>query len=391
MTVTQENSLPTLTEEESCSVCITLSKIGIQSKHSKDIEDFLPLVEQASIAWVDLIVLLEEDWQNKVEEKATKFGFSESLVRRLLRNFSDQSHMRGGYEDFDTEMGLLIPAIHVKDTDVTLDPLLILLKKNLLLTIHSETIQLPRMRRYAETFFGRLPQGLKQNDWLTLLLIRVIDQNNQRNFMQIQALEECVDGVSLNLSETKYLPSELSNRIYGLKHANIKYISALWYTEDVLSSLRSGDANILSDEPKVLNRIGRHISEIHTQIGIAEHISEVLASGLECLQSIYNNRLQILNNRLSIVNNRITLLMGWLTILGTALLVPNTIATVLSQSSLFSFDQADKGWYLALILGATIIATFLAWLWVKMMGLLPRKGTESEVIPIPAAEKEREE
>ncbi len=209
--------------------------------------------------------------------------------------------------------------------------------------------------------------------------------------MQLQQIEEYSDRLSHDLSVIRYLPPELSQSIYHEKHVLIKYLSGLWATEDVLSCLRDGDASVLTDNPRALNKIDRMVSEVHAQIGVAEHISEVLASGLECLQSIYNNRLQILNNRLSIVNNRITLLMGWLTIVGTALLVPNTIATVVSQTNVFTFGPDGMWWYLALIIGSTIVATFLSWWWVRRMGLMPTKGKEEDTGPIPAAEREREE
>jgi magnesium transporter len=116
----------------------------------------------------------------------------------------------------------------------------------------------------------------------------------------------------------------------------------------------------------VLNQIVRMVGEVHSQIGISEDLSHVLASGLEVLQSIYNNQLQLLNNR-------ITLLVGYLTIIGTALLVPNTIATVAGNSS-FSYSKIGQYWYMALIIVSTLIATLISWLAVKRMGLLPRSS-----------------
>lgn len=389
MAIAQETQLSPQSEEGNLNFCVTFTKDATQSKLSKYLEDFSPLVEQASVAWVDANV---ENFNKEAVEAATKFGFSDRLVRRLLRNLTGHTSMRGGYEDFDTEIGLLIPAIQVKVSDVMLEPLLILMKKNLILTVHSRNATpLFRMRRYAQAFLGRLPQNLKQNDWLTLVLIRIIDTNNQDNFMQMQEIEEGVDNVSRDLSTTKFLPAELSTTIYQMKHTLVRYILGLWATVDVLSSLRNGDACLLSDNPRVLNRIDRLTSEVHTQIGIAEHISETLASGLECLQSLYNNRLQILNNRLSIVNIRLSVLVGWLAVIGTAIAVPNTVATVFGQTTVFQLTPKDMGWYLLLIVGSTVIATFFAWLWVKKMGLMPKKGEEAESSPIPAGEKERDE
>src|SRR3989338_9746880 len=107
-----------------------------------------------------------------------------------------------------------------------------------------------------------------------------------------------------------------------MKHALIVYLGSLWSTLDVLNSLRYGDPLLLTDEDRLLDQLDALSSEVNTHIVLAEHLSEVLASGLEVLQSIYNNQLQVLNNKLAMV-------VTYLTIIGTAVLVPNTIATVM--------------------------------------------------------------
>ncbi|MDD1661956.1 MAG: hypothetical protein LUQ49_05800, partial [Methanomicrobiales archaeon] len=86
-------------------------------------------------------------------------------------------------------------------------------------------------------------------------------------------------------------------------------------------------------------------------------------SGLEVLQSIYNNQLQILNNRLA-------MLVAYLTIIGTALLVPNTIATV-AGNQMFAFTEQDIPLYLGTIIVSTVLATIAAYWAVKKMGWLP--------------------
>ena len=365
MANTQHAQVNSLSEEEivykARGFCATLSKSGTQSMRSDDLEDFFPLIKQASIAWVDCIV---DDVEKDVVQVATKFSFSELLATRLLKN------ARSGYEDYDTEMGILLPAIYVKGFNVTIHPLLILLKKNLILSIHTrETKRFFHIRRYAETFFKKLPKDLKQDDRLTLVLIRIIDESNSKNFEHLQEIEESGDELSKDLANDRTPRVKLGERIYQMKHALIVYLSGLWATADTLYELRYGDADLIADDASVLDRIVLMINEVHSQIGIAEHLSEVLASGLECLQSIYNNQLQVINNRLSF-------LMGILTIIGTALLVPNTIATVLSQTNIFQFAPKDTGWYLTLIVASTVIATIFAWFAVKRMGFLPKYPDE---------------
>jgi magnesium transporter len=77
-----------------------------------------------------------------------------------------------------------------------------------------------------------------------------------------------------------------------------------------------------------------------------------------------------------VINNRLSFLMGIPTIIGTALLVQNTIATVLSQINMFQFAPIGAGWYLMLIIISTIIATIFAWFAVKSMGFIPRHPDE---------------
>ena len=91
----------------------------------------------------------------------------------------------------------------------------------------------------------------------------------------------------------------LAPKIYEMKHALITYMNALWESVDVLHALRYGDAELITNDDKLLNMISVMTDEVKGQIGLAEHMSEVLASGLEVMQTIYNNQLQHLNNRLA--------------------------------------------------------------------------------------------
>jgi magnesium transporter len=154
-----------------------------------------------------------------------------------------------------------------------------------------------------------------------------------------------------------------------MKHALITYLNTLWASWEVINSLRYGDAELITDNPKLLQRIGILGDDINRQISLSEHMSEVLASGLEVLQTIYNNQLQLLNNRLA-------LMVAYLTIIGTALLVPNTIATV-AGNQMFPFKEKDITMYIALLVGSTIIATLVAWWAVKKLGLLPKRPDEN--------------
>lgn len=271
------------------------------------------------------------------------------------------------YQDFDTEMGMRIPTVQVKELEVWAYPLLLLLKKNFILTIHPHSVdrRFTRLRRYSDTVLKKIPMDASQEDKLTMLLMRIIDENNDRNFEHLMQIEERGDKLNQSMVEPFAPRDKIAPEIYQMKHALITYLNALWDSVHVLHTLRYGDAELITNDQTLLNKLSLLAEDVNRQIGLAEHMSEVLASGLEVLQSIYNNQLQNLNNRLA-------MLMTYLTIIGTAVLVPNTLATMLSNS-VFDIGPHDMWWYLLLMIGSTVLATWLVYLWVKKSGFMPKK------------------
>jgi magnesium transporter len=400
-------------DENNRGFCAILTEKGTQSSYSTKIDDFASVINHASIAWIDYII---EDFEKEATESAAKVGFSEQLIKRLLLD------VRGNYEDLDIEVGILLPSIHVEGFDINVEPLLILLRGNLLLTIHTrKRSRFFQMRRYAEAYLKKLPKKVKTTDLLTLLIIRIIDENNSWNFKQLQEMDERTDDLTMDLKDNNVVQPHVGDQVYQMKHSLLKYLSALWGTADTLSSLRYGDADLISDTSYILDRIASLQNEVHQQLSLAEHLSDVLASGLESLKSIYNNQLQDRNNQLqdlnnslqtknnllqeknnqlqdfnntlseknntlseknnqlTALNNRITLLGAFLAILGAGFVVPNTIATVFSQTNIFMFSPSDMSWYLALIISSTVVALAIVYLWVKRIGLLPSISDEEKI------------
>jgi len=336
--------------------CAALYMKGVTKRsESNDVTDFCPMISKATVAWIDYVV---DDFEKESLSIAQSLGFSELLAKNMIKCTGS------GYEDFLNEVGILLPAMRVDGFEVDLDPLLIFIKKNAIVTIHSkETKRFFRVRRYAETLLRKFPKKTKQNDKITILLARIIDENNARNFDHLREIEEQGDRMSRDLSDPKTPRQVLGPKIYQMKHALIVYLGGLWSTVDALNSIRYGDADLLTDDHRILDRISGLLGEVHSQIGLAEHLSEVLASGLEVLQSIYNNQLQVLNNRLA-------MLAAYLAIISTALLVPNTIATIASNS-MFGFTSGDITWYLSVLIISAVLGTIATWAILKKSGLLP--------------------
>jgi len=342
--------------------CRSLQTDGnISTADIVSLEEIKNSLDSALITWVDLRT---PDFDNDYK-LATNLGFSEQLISALM------SSRRNLYEDFKTEMGIKLSSIQINagtPLDVKSNITLVFLKNNLILTIHPMEVdrRWARLRHYADSVLKKLQSDATAEDRLTTLLIRLIETNNDRNFEHLREIEESGDELNKQLMNPKTPRELIGPQIYDMKHSLIIYLDSLWESVDVIRDLRYGDADLISDTPVLLDRIGLMAEDVNRQISLAEHLSDVLASGLEVLQSIYNNQLQVLNNKLAMV-------VAYLTIIGTALLVPNTLATVLGNSA-FNMGANDRGWYILLLVVSTVVATIVSFWWVKKFGWVPKRA-----------------
>jgi len=358
-----ENLSPGMNRGNSClqeslgAICIALDQNGkVVKAQGLCPEDLLPTLKNATLAWVNFVV---SDIDREGAEIAIKLGFSSSLVPTLLKGYY------ASLEDNITELGIMVPAVLIEGFDLKSFPLLVLVRKDLIVTIHCQKIQrLIIFSKYADHFLKRLPRDMKIENKLTVMLARILDENNTKNFDQLREIEEQSDRMGEMMLDATVDRMIVAKSIYQMKHALITYLNTLWRTLDVLHTLRYGDAELISDDPKVLIQIGLLGDDVNRQIGLSEHMSTVLAGGLEVLQTIYNNQLQILNNRMSYT-------ITWLTILGTAVLVPNTLATIVA--SFAGMDSEVLIWYIIVMTLVTANATYLAYWWVRRWVNLPRR------------------
>jgi len=330
------------------SFCILLTADGrIERLIDRPLREYLDVIPSVSLAWIDCST---KDDDKEIEQLAQMAGFSKIPIPKLTTGFYS------AYEDYDTELGIMLPSVTVRTEKMTVHPLFVLIRDNLIITVHSDEInRLLRLSRYAPQFFKRIsPETLP--DKITLMLERVIDENNDRNFEYLREIEMHGDTISRSLIEEDVAKKQIAHDIYRMKHLLIDYLNVLWATKDVVDSLRYGDADIITNDEKLLGRIGILSDNIDRHIELSEQMSNVLSSGLEVMQSIYNNQLQNLNNRFALVT-------AYLTVLGTAFLVPNTIATI-AGSGVMGGTMAEQWWYVPLLAVSTIVATLTSFLWV---------------------------
>ena len=313
----------------------------------KTLEEYLAFTKDANVVWIDYTT---KDLEKDLEKIAQAMGYTQTPLQKLMSGFYS------AYEDSDTELGIMLPVVKVDQLDMTVHRLIILIRSNIIMTVHNENVVgLVKFSRYAQTFMKKL-KAETVNDRLTLILERIIDENNDRNFEYLREIEKHGDDISKQLIDENVSKRELAKSIYSMKHVLINYLNVLWATKDVVDSLQYGDADLITDDEKLLGRIGILSSNIDRHIELSEQMSNVLASGLEVMQSIYNNQLQTMNNRFALVT-------AYLTVLGTAALVPNTLATI-AGSGVFVNINAQPDWYIPVLIITTVVATAASLIWV---------------------------
>jgi len=353
---TTQNADNHLTQDRKKVICVTAVQHNNPMRVECDTtEEVLNLVKDAKVAWADFMVSNIEVEGGAI---ANKLGFGPNLVSTLLKGYYSN------YEDREVELGLMVPVVGVTKLEVDVNPLIILIKKSLVITIHRGTSRrLIKFSRYANTFMRKMPAEASWQDTVTIVLTRILDENNNRNFEHLREIEDQADELSKDLMDPKTPRMKIGPEIYNMKHALITYMNTLWATLDVLDSLRYGDAEVLSDNTKLLRRINILADDVNRQLSLSEHMSEVLASGLEVLQSIYNNQLQILNNRLALIAT-------WLAIVGTAILVPNTLATIYGIPAIS--EQINWHFIVGSLVIATIFSVFVTCYYFTKSGKIPK-------------------
>jgi len=359
---------------ENSITCISSFPRGVVDKlffPQEKLRECRDIVEKSNTSWVNVTL---SNVKAEAPEVAVGFGFSRDLVLKLLEAKESE------YYDQDTELAMLLPAVVVRGWEVNIFPLLILVRRNLILTVHPREIRrFVRFSRYADGIMRKFKDNQTVIDRLTLLLIRLLDENNEANFDGLRAIEEEGERFSQYLVDTRGRADELGEKMHRIKQALVDYFGALWASLEVLHSLRYGDSDTISDNLKILDKMSILVEDVNRNLALGEHVSEVLASGLGVLQTIYNNQLQIYNNQLQLLNNKLALLAGWLAVVATAVAVPNTLATVFGIAPIA--DLLPWEVTIFIITASTAISTYFTYTYVRSKGLLPRTADKDSLGP----------
>jgi magnesium transporter len=119
---------------------------------------------------------------------------------------------------------------------------------------------------------------------------------------------------------------------------------------------------MLTDDDDILEKFEVILGRLDRQIQMAENVMEVIATGITVIQTETSNKL--------------TKLIVWLTVAATAVLVPNTIATIFGIPDL----QLSWGWVVPILLISTLISAIITYRWTKQFRVNPFRSKRLQSI-----------
>jgi len=302
-------------------------------------EEMLSVSSSCSVSWTECIV---DDIPDTAPEVTKALGITLDPSVLLGSYLS-------GYEDRGDILGLMFPVIMFAGHRVKPSPMLIYIRKGHIVTIQDEHAgKILRLSDYASAFFRKLPT--KPEEWAdtqTMLLVRIIDELSEHNFTILRMIVEAAEQIEIDLAGLRQIPRNLTLELSNMKTAILRFLNSIWATHTSVHSLRYGDPDMVSDNDAILAKFDVILANLERQIEMAEHVLEVLTTGMMVLQTD--------------VSNRLSTFVLWIAVADAAVLVPNTLATI------FGSFPAPESWSLPRLLililstiGSTIAAYWLA-------------------------------
>jgi magnesium transporter len=104
---------------------------------------------------------------------------------------------------------------------------------------------------------------------------------------------------------------------------------------------------MLTDDDDILEKFEVILGRLDRQIQMAENVMEIISTGVTIIQAETTNKL--------------TKLIVWLTVAATAVLVPNTIATIFGIPDL----QISWTWIIPILILSTLISVIVTYRWTN--------------------------
>ena len=307
------------------------------------------MVESGTLTWIECVV---DDIVNETP------GILEKLKIDM-----DPSVLLSGYitayEDIGDTLGIMLPFIITGDSRTQTTPILIFMKKDLIVTIHDDYGgKIAKLYNYSNSLMRKLPKESEQwADRQTILLFRLMDEVSETNFSILRTILEQAEQLEIDLSGSRQTDRNVSDELSNMKRSLLTFLNAVWATHDTVRNVKYGDPDMLTDDDDILEKFEVILGRLDRQIQMAENVMEIISTGVTVIQTETSNQL--------------TKLIVWLTVAATAVLVPNTIATVLGIPDL----NISLSWVVPILIVSTVISAVVTYRWTKQWRVNPfRRG-----------------
>ena len=259
------------------------------------------------------------------------------------------------YEDVGDTLGIMLPFIVTGDSRTQTSPILIFMKKDLIVTIHDDYGgKIVKLYNYSTSLLRKLPKEPDQwADRQTILLFRLMDEVSETNFSSLRTIVEQAEQLEIDLAGSRQSDRDVGYELSNMKRSLLTFLNAVWATHDTVRNVKFGDPDMLTDDDDILEKFEVILGRLDRQIQMAENVMEVISTGVTIIQTETSNKL--------------TKLIVWLTVAATAVLVPNTIATIFGIPDL----QISWIWVIPILVISTFISAFITYRWTKQWRVNP--------------------
>ena len=329
----------------------TVSIAGIEEqgvpfkKESINLEEAAKTISLGHLTWIEVVV---DDIVAETPKILERLGITME-ASTLLSGYITE------YEDTGDTLGIMVPFIFTGESRTQTSPCLIFMKKDLILTIHDDYGgKITKLYNYTDSLMRKLPQS--PDSWperQTILLFRLLDEVSETNFSVLRSIVERAEQVEIDLQGARQISRDLSLELSNMKRSVLSFLNAVWATHDVVRNLKYGDPDMVSDDDDVLEKFEVVLATLDRQIQMAENVLEVISTGITAINTESSNQL--------------TKLIVWLTVAATAVLVPNTLATIFGIPDL----NITYTWVIPVLIIATVISSVLTYAWTKQYRVFP--------------------
>ena len=329
----------------------TVSMAGIEEqgvpykKENIKLEEAAQTLSIGNLTWIECVVDDIVDETPKILEKLNIKMDPKILLSGYVT----------AYEDVGDTLGIMLPFIVTGDSRTQTSPILIFMKKDLIVTIHDDYGgKITKLNNYSTSLMRKLPKEPDQwADRQTILLFRLMDEVSETNFSSLRTIVEQAEQLEIDLAGSRQSDRDVGYELSNMKRSLLTFLNAVWATHDTVRNVKFGDPDMLTDDDDILEKFEVILGRLDRQIQMAENVMEVISTGVTIIQTETSNKL--------------TKLIVWLTVAATAVLVPNTIATIFGIPDL----QISWIWVIPILVISTFISAFITYRWTKQWRVNP--------------------